>query len=279
MTLREIESERDAFANSLLAQFRNELEGIVGAARAWLLFELQRRLTVDADGAIRRGVANQKVLRNLDALFLEGLNRAGYDGLLREFVGQFPGGLKFFEQTVEAIGAQLKEPLVMPTFGAKDLQVLTDQAVGSRMSLEAVAESIAALTKQRVLLSVGGLTFAELVNSIASMLDRTIPQSVGIADTALATHYRTITDQGFQLIEDDSPGAKIRYRFVGPDDKLTRPFCRKLVESGKSYTRAQIDRMNNGQIPNCLISGGGWNCRHVWVIDAKSSNLSGSRRR
>jgi hypothetical protein len=32
-------------------------------------------------------------------------------------------------------------------------------------------------------------------------------------------------------------------------------------------TREQIQKMDNHQLPNPMITRGGWNCRHVWLLD------------
>ncbi len=60
----------------------------------------------------------------------------------------------------------------------------------------------------------------------------------------------------------------------GPTLKDTsRDFCVHLIEAGKLYTRAEIDRMNNGfGLDVFQFAGGWWNndgviepkCRHTW---------------
>lgn len=52
------------------------------------------------------------------------------------------------------------------------------------------------------------------------------------------------------------------YAYVGPVDSIIRPFC--LEHVGKVYTKAEIDALDNGQIPNVFLSGGGFQCRHLW---------------
>lgn len=55
-----------------------------------------------------------------------------------------------------------------------------------------------------------------------------------------------------------------RYTYMGaPVDKVMRPFCRERYM--KTYTRAEIDAMDNGQGLSVWESGGGWRCRHQWV--------------
>jgi hypothetical protein len=53
------------------------------------------------------------------------------------------------------------------------------------------------------------------------------------------------------------------YAYVGPVDGIIRPFC--LEHVGKVYTKAEIDRLDNGQLPNPFLTGGGYNCRHLWA--------------
>jgi hypothetical protein len=71
-----------------------------------------------------------------------------------------------------------------------------------------------------------------------------------------------------------------RYAYLGPVDTKVRPFCRQHV--GKVYTRAEIDALDNGQLNNVFLTGGGYNCRHVWNEVSKYSELydyAGTERR
>jgi hypothetical protein len=260
-----IHQRHDAYINSLLARFERELEAIVAAAQARTTAELREELSI-TKGKIDRSVKNARALRKLDQLFLDALDRAGYEHLLTELVNQFPGQLQFFQETLETLSAAMKTPLPKVEFSARDLQVFADQGLSAKDSLRAVMEAIAARAKNRILMSVGGLSFADLAESLAEYLHRALPEAVGLAETATATYYRIMADRGYQLIEKDLPSEEIRYRYAGPYDKLTRPFCRHLLQIGKDYTRPEIDRMDNGQIPNVFVSAGGWRCRHQWVI-------------
>jgi hypothetical protein len=85
----------------------------------------------------------------------------------------------------------------------------------------------------------------------------------------MTTYYRTLTDQAFQKIEEDLPEIEQRYRYSGPLDSRNRPFCRQLENADKAYSRAQIAAMDNGMLPNVFLSCGGWNCRHVWILDTR----------
>jgi len=260
-----IQQRHDDYINSLLATFERELDGIVAAAQARTIATLRDRLSITA-GKIDRSVRNARALRQLDQIFLDALDRAGYDHLLTELVNQFPGQLQFFQQTLEVLSKATKNGLPKIGFSARDLQVFADQGLSAKDGLRAVMESIAARAKNRILMSVGGLPFADLAEGLAVYLHRALPEAVGLAETATATYYRIMADRGYQLIEKDLPSMEMRYSYAGPFDKLTRPFCRHLLELGKDYTRAEIDDMSNGQIPNVFISAGGWRCRHQWLV-------------
>lgn len=53
-----------------------------------------------------------------------------------------------------------------------------------------------------------------------------------------------------------------KFVYLGPLDKITRPFCRKIV--GRVFTTAEIKAMDNGQGLDVMTYGGGYNCRHQW---------------
>jgi len=267
-SLVQIQQRHDAYITSLLDGFQRELEGIVASAEARTVEALRERLSV-TKGKIDRTIGNARTLRQLDRYLLDALDRAGYQHLLPELVNQFPGQLQFFQETMEVLASATKNGLPAINFSARDLQVFADQGLSAKDGLQAVIESIAARSKQRILMSVGGLPFAELAESLAQYMHRALPEAVGLAETATATYYRIMADRGYQLIERDLPSTEIRYGYFGPLDKLNRPFCREHRQDtidGKSWTRAEIDQMSNGQIPNVFISAGGWRCRHTWAI-------------
>jgi hypothetical protein len=91
------------------------------------------------------------------------------------------------------------------------------------------------------------------------------------------TYARTSTVRLHRFMQkrmDDEVGVK-KWRYVGPDDDVTRPFCQRIVRQsrkGKTWTEKQIDKLDNsregggaGDGPgSARIQGGGWNCRHMW---------------
>lgn len=106
----------------------------------------------------------------------------------------------------------------------------------------------------------------------ADILKAQLPASVYTEiNTALMVFNRTVTankadELGFDL-----------YLYVGPDDKITRPFCKELLDKNPAiYTRAEITRMKNDQTADVMTTGGGYNCRHHWrPISIESARAMG----
>lgn len=93
-----------------------------------------------------------------------------------------------------------------------------------------------------------------LVADIADQFDYTDAQARTLYDTALSIYSRQVD----QLQATGEPDELFYY--AGPLDTKTRPFCRDRV--GKVFTRTDLETADNGQLPNPLLTGGGYNCRH-----------------
>ncbi|MCZ7556817.1 MAG: hypothetical protein M5R41_10500 [Bacteroidia bacterium] len=58
-------------------------------------------------------------------------------------------------------------------------------------------------------------------------------------------------------------GGITRYKYHGPPAE--REFCQALLSTGRFYTLAEINAMDNGQGLPVWSSCGGYNCRHQWL--------------
>jgi hypothetical protein len=95
----------------------------------------------------------------------------------------------------------------------------------------------------------------DLLLDLQDVLDASEAQARTVYDTAVSTFSRQVD----QLDTTGQPDELFLY--AGPADSKTRPFCRARV--GKVFTRAEIDSWDNGQLPNPMLTGGGFNCRHA----------------
>src|SRR5688572_8444767 len=100
---------------------------------------------------------------------------------------------------------------------------------------------------------------------LAEILEHAEARVQTLYDTAVSIYGRQVEAEA----AGDDPGTTFAY--MGPVDAKTRDFCLRHV--GKVYTREQIDALDNGQLSNVFLTGGGYSCRHSWIEVAKSSDL------
>lgn len=139
-------------------------------------------------------------------------------------------------------------------FHLEALRAFKDLRLAELLSLEADA----AATVWRAVVDgvIGVRPLVELLQDIENVLDSSAAEARTVYDTAVSSWSRQVD----QLHTTGEPEELFVY--VGPADRKTRPFCRQHV--GKVYDRRQIDRLDNGQLPNVFLTGGGYNCRHAW---------------
>ncbi len=104
---------------------------------------------------------------------------------------------------------------------------------------------------------IGSRDATDLIDDLAEVVQVSKRQARTLHDTAVSTYARQVRQLGLPGEGGD------RFLYVGPDDGVTRPFCQaQLADPIK--TRDEIGSLSNGQLPNVLLTGGGFNCRHIW---------------
>jgi hypothetical protein len=103
----------------------------------------------------------------------------------------------------------------------------------------------------------------DLLDDLAEAIDVELTQARTLYDTTVSVFGRQV--EHMKSRPDDV------FVYVGPLDRVTRPFCREHV--GKVYTREEIDALDNKHLPNVFLTGGGYNCRHVFQAVSKLSEL------
>lgn len=253
-----IGGEHHLWESNLIAAFEKALGIKVQKAQAAMIATLSNQLTVDKRGMVTRTPANTKALMSIGPSFQKLLSAQGYGPLITAFVGQFPAGFEFFESTMKALN------LPKIDWAAKDKAALQAQQLTSVEALKSVVATVAENAKKQALFLIGGLKLNELAELLRVHTGKTLPQAVGLAETAMSMHYATLADIGYAKYE--AAGLPVKFKYYGPQDSIARPFCSKLLGSAKVYTRAEIAAMDNGQIPNVMISRGGYRCRHQWIL-------------
>jgi hypothetical protein len=262
----DIFSRHQVWTDTLIGQFERSLKKMVDSATAETVKQLEAALSI-TDGAIDPTAANDKILANADAVFMDALNAEGYPELLASYTGKFGDQLPYLQEMLNALGESLGRTLPAVDFSPTDLKVLGRIEATTVSKLDRLFAGSAGIAMDRVMFSVAGLPFEQLVSTVADSMGKTLASARTWADTAVSTWYRTASSLQFDEIQKDTPGDKpLKFRYSGPEDLKTRPFCEALLVADKSYTREQIDAMNNDQLPNVFITCGGYNCRHLFIL-------------
>lgn len=104
------------------------------------------------------------------------------------------------------------------------------------------------------------LTDVQFSERLADTVRGTVPQLKTEAITRLAQADRFVHEQVVREAERD--GDEFLRGYAGPLDKVTRPFCRHMVN--KAFTLAELEHANNAQIGAVIDTGGGYRCRHMF---------------
>ena len=147
-------------------------------------------------------------------------------------------------------------------FAAADREVLQQlitfdaERYMARLS-QSVADFKAGIMRS-VLTGEKAFTSADLIGDIADSTERSLKTEI---NTSLQAFSRTVTA---------NKAAELGYetfRYMGPDDGVTRPFCEDTLNGGDNgvYTLDEIQAMDNEQGLPVMQYGGGYNCRHRWV--------------
>jgi hypothetical protein len=264
----DIAERRERGVEALVRSYSQNLEDILARAQARVVLALQDAIDVE-NGVVRPTVRTQTALRGIDRLFMREMDRAGLPQLIDGFTGSFTSQIPVFQESLALIAERQKIPLEELRFTSADTRVLLANARSAQLLLRTAAESGAAAARQNAMLTVGGIKFPDLAEGMAKKFRLSASRSEAMAKTVISTYYRLMTARSADRIEQALPAhMQLMYQYLGPVDKLTRPFCRELMKTRRPYTRTEIEAMNNGQTSNPFLTCGGYKCRHVWGVDS-----------
>lgn len=234
-------------ADRLSRAFATELARVLRDTERALQPILRRALEGDRTDAVlgARGLALRRELR-------EALTKAGYDGLVNAATSQ---AVERMADVVlsSRIGSGATR-LVLPN--PRKLQALIE--IGRTNLLQVGDDTAIALWR-----SVTSWIFtARPTNDILDDLFEALDDDVGALHTLFDTQVSMFGRQVEAIAAAELP-ADQPFLYVGPSDQRNRPFCKQHV--GLVMTRAAIEQLDSGQLPNPFITGGGYNCRHSWL--------------
>lgn len=264
----------DAWVDQKSLTFRDRMLRIAEIAALHAARTIERQGVKDGlivSGSLLPKASAQRLMRRADQIFLDRLEKEGWFLAVEALTAQLaiPGTQQrqavFFADTLKAVNQGLKKPLPMPDWRADDRRYFESRRITTSQALNYEVERIAKSATNRVLLNSGAVSFSELMTVLTTTIGRGFGNLDSLAATALSTHYRTLHDRSFTLIEEQAD-VKLKLVYSGPKDRLNRPFCRRILEDNEPRTRAEVNKLRApGGLP-VLTAGGGYNCRHVWIM-------------
>lgn len=276
-TITEIVARQNRLIDDAVGELRSDLTAMIGRVLPDVQSWLAGRLMVGGQDAVPPGPKSAATLRLLMRQINTGMKRAKLDARLEAWSDTFARQMPLFDEVLGLMG------LPAMKWRDADIKWLANSKLSAEDQVRGVIESAAREVQTRALMQVSGLKLSELYRVMNERMQMAPATAASVADTSATIFLRSVHERGYTAIERD--GDPLRFRFVGPHDKLERPFCDAVAHTGKgidrqqgkrrifappaaadgSYTREEIARMDNGQIPNAMLSGGGYRCRHQWI--------------
>jgi hypothetical protein len=265
MTEETIQVGLNKYRDAALAAFEIHLKAIVEKAQAATIQYVLSNLEIQ-DGVILRTPGNLRIMRRLSVVFMKEMDRAGYTATVSAFTASFSGQLPTIHNMLDLISESSEKPLPELDFTATDLNVFKSVAATSAQNIQTVIAAEAQKAVSKIMFSLGGLPFKDMVSIIQDGFGMTLKSATDYADLAQSAFYRVALQTQYDKIQAKTK-RELRYRYSGPRDERNRPFCAHLMATAKdSYTREEIDAMNNGTPLPVWTFCGAWRCRHEWVI-------------
>lgn len=256
-------TEREArLQDQLVLQFESELEALLRRVDRQIT-ALVHELAADDGRLVATRASLGRAIRTRNDL-VRVVQTAGFHALADRAVSDRFDALAKHVLETDTIAA------AAATTTALDVETITALKELHLAELLDWSEGVSLSAWRLVLDGVLGLQPVDrLVVDLGELLDTSLPRARTLYDTAVSTFSRQVG-----LLHVTGEADELFY-YAGPLDSVTRPFCLERV--GKVFSRAEIDQMDNGQLPNVLVTGGGYNCRHAFkrvsVLDEELIHL------
>lgn len=220
-----------------------------------------RPLVTDALAGDRTALVKAARAATLRTAVREAMTRAGYDDLIEQALDA-----AFDDLTSAALARSALAKASSRLLSGQQARLLAVQALHIG-DLLAVAQDVAdALSAAVLRASFSAASPETVMGDLAAHLDDAAPRVRTLYDTAVSIYHRQVE----AVTATDGPD--VPFVYLGPVDDVIRPFCEDLV--GKVLTRQAIEALDNGQLDNVFLTGGGYNCRHVWQEVSRLSDLA-----
>lgn len=224
-----------------------------------VLAELDR-----SDGRLTRSDSSVQLAVNMLPPLVRALDEAGYGDAAAAYVDRYADVVDAVREsyTVQDLPAPFTAVSVTAAEAARALDLAFFDAIGEQAMRE-VQRSIA----QAVLYERDYTSFVEDLRGQITGTD--------VRGAALATRANTYANTAIGQFDAQvtaqiaDEGGIAHFRYWGPSDEITRPWCKARLAANGPLTREEIDALepssSNTTGESNFIARGGWNCRHVWT--------------
>jgi hypothetical protein len=217
-----------------------------------------------ADGRIVRSEGSIRLAVNMLPSLVRALEEAGYGDAAAAFVDRYADVVDAVRATFEV--ERLPAPFTTVSVSAAEAARTLDLGMLDAIGEQAMREVQRSIT-QAVLYERDYSAFVEdLRGQITGTDVRGAPLATranAYAGTAIAVFDATVTG----MIADEA--GVTHFRYWGPLDKVTRPWCKARLNDNRALTREQIEALppspSNTLGIGSFLGRGGMNCRHVWT--------------
>lgn len=244
----QLQSDR---VDAALARLDSALERVTAKVRRDVLTIL-KALEMSDSGRVADTAANRGLIRDAGRATLRSMTSSGYSQAVMDYLDEFT----IARETVVDVFKAMELPI---TWDKQDLLIEHRVIGATHDELMALVSETAANVSQRVRMAVGAADFGQVAEFVEGALGTTRARASAIADTGINTYFRELSNK-----KNEDAGVDV-FLYAGPDDRLTRPFCHHVIVRGREYTKAEIEKMNNGTGLPVMSFCGGWRCRHSWI--------------
>lgn len=222
-----------------------EVEDVIAQTVSYIIDNLQLE-----EGRVRQVPQNSSLILGIEQMFQSALSKSAFFPVVMAFVSGFV-------DQVDEFSAMHDGPMLLTS---EDHEVLGNQAAAAIGAIEGQVYRIVTDLRNLLARSLGEVGLSELVTGVSDVI-RKLNRVEPIAKDQLLLFFRTVGSLVYRSV--DHAGER-KYAYVGPVDDDVRDFC--LLLAGKQYSMAEIDSMDNGQVPGVFHTGGGYGCRHWWAM-------------
>jgi 8-oxo-dGTP pyrophosphatase MutT (NUDIX family) len=261
-TLDEVLAGKASLIDNAAGSFEEELVGVIDRF-AYHLAKLAGQLDTDK-GKLVRSPYNLEFTVNAFDEIVAALDEAGYADSVEHY-------LEMYGPVVEKVRAaykvqKLPAPFTKVMRQGVEIARETDRSWFAEIGNQAVREIQRSLT-QAVIIERDYSTFVKDLRARVAGTDKRGAPLARYANTFAGTAISQFDAEVTGAIGDEA-GIEY-YKYSGPSDMRTRPWCAARLKNNTPLTRDEIDALGKSRTNSTgegnFIGRGGWNCRHMWV--------------